>query len=192
MATNAGGGGGGGGEGTAAPISHDGRAYQLQIYPRLAAHPSTCCNLRSVERPVCLCFFNQKKKKKTPICIDIYQYFQQSAEGCDCGISHFRRCHSSGAGPRPSVRPGRGERMRRRRMGAGGCGPACAEVLTVATKSPRATPTKPWLLLFTTGKDHNKPCYILLSDGEREQTRKGQSSFLSFFFFPPLVAIFSG
>lgn len=63
MATNAGGGGGGGGEGTAAPISHDGRAYQLQIYPRLAAHPSTCCNLRSVERPVCLCFFNQKKKK---------------------------------------------------------------------------------------------------------------------------------
>lgn len=123
-----------------------------------------------------------KKKKKNPICIDIYQYFQQSAEGCDCGISHFRRCHSSGAGPRPSVRPGRGERMRRRRMGAGGCGPACAEVLTVATKSPRATPTKPWLLLFTTGKDHNKPCYILLSDGEREQTRKGQSSFLSFFF----------
>ncbi|XP_050933073.1 unconventional myosin-IXb isoform X3 [Lates calcarifer] len=44
MATNAGGGGGGGGP--ANPNDHDGRSYLLQIYPRLAAHPSTCCNLR--------------------------------------------------------------------------------------------------------------------------------------------------
>lgn len=77
MATNAGGGGGGGGEGTAAPISHDGRAYQLQIYPRLAAHPSTCCNLRSVERPVCLCFFNQKKKKKPQYVLTFINIFNR-------------------------------------------------------------------------------------------------------------------
>ncbi|XP_040895558.1 unconventional myosin-IXb isoform X2 [Toxotes jaculatrix] len=44
MATNAGGGGGGGGQ--ANPIDSDGRSYVLQIYPRLAAQPSTCCNLR--------------------------------------------------------------------------------------------------------------------------------------------------
>ncbi|XP_041647067.1 unconventional myosin-IXb isoform X3 [Cheilinus undulatus] len=43
MATTAGGGGGGG---PASPNDHDGRSYLLQIYPRLAAHPSTCCNLR--------------------------------------------------------------------------------------------------------------------------------------------------
>ncbi|XP_039983850.1 unconventional myosin-IXb isoform X2 [Xiphias gladius] len=45
MATNAGG-GGGGGDGPANPNDHDGRSYLLQIYPRLAAQPSTCCNLR--------------------------------------------------------------------------------------------------------------------------------------------------
>ncbi|XP_071343950.1 unconventional myosin-IXb isoform X3 [Trachinotus anak] len=45
MATNAGG-GGGGGDGPANPNDHDGRSYLLQIYPRLAARPSTCCNLR--------------------------------------------------------------------------------------------------------------------------------------------------
>ncbi|XP_030582825.1 unconventional myosin-IXb isoform X3 [Archocentrus centrarchus] len=44
MATNAGGGGGGGG--LASPTDQDGRSYLLQIYPRLAAYPSTCCNLR--------------------------------------------------------------------------------------------------------------------------------------------------
>ncbi|XP_038571796.1 unconventional myosin-IXb isoform X3 [Micropterus salmoides] len=44
MATNAGGGGGGGGP--ASPNNHDGRSYLLQIYPRLAAQPTTCCNLR--------------------------------------------------------------------------------------------------------------------------------------------------
>uniref|UniRef100_A0A3B4T7N4 Myosin IXB n=1 Tax=Seriola dumerili TaxID=41447 RepID=A0A3B4T7N4_SERDU len=44
MATNAGGGGGGGGP--ANPNDHDGRSYMLQIYPRLACQPSTCCNLR--------------------------------------------------------------------------------------------------------------------------------------------------
>ncbi|KAM9357790.1 unconventional myosin-IXb [Symphorus nematophorus] len=44
MATNAGGGGGGGGP--ASPNDHDGRSYLLQIYPRLAAQSSTCCNLR--------------------------------------------------------------------------------------------------------------------------------------------------
>uniref|UniRef100_A0A3P8RR82 Myosin IXB n=1 Tax=Amphiprion percula TaxID=161767 RepID=A0A3P8RR82_AMPPE len=44
MATNAGGGGGGGGP--ASPNDHDGRSYLLQIYPRLPAHPSTCCSLR--------------------------------------------------------------------------------------------------------------------------------------------------
>lgn len=44
MATNAGGGGGGGGP--ASPNDHDGRSYVLQIYPRLAAQSTTCCNLR--------------------------------------------------------------------------------------------------------------------------------------------------
>ncbi|XP_069006624.1 unconventional myosin-IXb isoform X3 [Embiotoca jacksoni] len=44
MATNAGGGGGGGGP--ASPNDNDGRSYLLQIYPRLAAQNSTCCNLR--------------------------------------------------------------------------------------------------------------------------------------------------
>ncbi|XP_044055837.1 unconventional myosin-IXb isoform X2 [Siniperca chuatsi] len=44
MATNAGGGGGGGGP--ASPNDHDGRSYMLQIYPRLAAQSTTCCNLR--------------------------------------------------------------------------------------------------------------------------------------------------
>ncbi|KAG7514951.1 unconventional myosin-IXb isoform X1 [Solea senegalensis] len=44
MATNAGGGKGGGGPDNS--TENDGRSYQLQIYPRLAAHPSTCCNLR--------------------------------------------------------------------------------------------------------------------------------------------------
>ncbi|XP_028258695.1 unconventional myosin-IXb isoform X3 [Parambassis ranga] len=44
MATNAGGGGGGGG--LAGPNDHDGRSYLLQIYPRLSAQSSTCCNLR--------------------------------------------------------------------------------------------------------------------------------------------------
>uniref|UniRef100_A0A671YXU7 Myosin IXB n=1 Tax=Sparus aurata TaxID=8175 RepID=A0A671YXU7_SPAAU len=44
MATNAGGGGGGGGP--ASPNDHDGRSYLLQIYPRLAAQSTTCCNLR--------------------------------------------------------------------------------------------------------------------------------------------------
>ncbi|XP_059196824.1 si:zfos-588f8.1 isoform X3 [Centropristis striata] len=44
MATNAGGGGGGGGP--ASPNDHDGRSYLLQIYPRLAAQSSTCCNIR--------------------------------------------------------------------------------------------------------------------------------------------------
>ncbi|XP_039666987.1 unconventional myosin-IXb isoform X2 [Perca fluviatilis] len=44
MATNAGGGGGGGGP--ACPNDHDGRSYLLQIYPRLAAQSTTCCNLR--------------------------------------------------------------------------------------------------------------------------------------------------
>ncbi|XP_037627252.1 unconventional myosin-IXb isoform X3 [Sebastes umbrosus] len=44
MATNAGGGGGGGGP--ASPNDQDGRSYMLQIYPRLAAQSSTCCNLR--------------------------------------------------------------------------------------------------------------------------------------------------
>ncbi|TMS20778.1 Unconventional myosin-IXb [Larimichthys crocea] len=44
MATNAGGGGGGGG--TASPNDQDGRSYLLQIYPRLAAQSTTCCNLR--------------------------------------------------------------------------------------------------------------------------------------------------
>uniref|UniRef100_A0A3Q1FZV7 Myosin IXB n=1 Tax=Acanthochromis polyacanthus TaxID=80966 RepID=A0A3Q1FZV7_9TELE len=44
MATNAGGGGGGGGP--ASPNDLDGRSYLLQIYPRLPAHPSTCCSLR--------------------------------------------------------------------------------------------------------------------------------------------------
>ncbi|XP_074523656.1 unconventional myosin-IXb isoform X3 [Halichoeres trimaculatus] len=43
-ATNTG--GGGGGSGPASLNDHDGRSYMLQIYPRLAAHPSTCCNLR--------------------------------------------------------------------------------------------------------------------------------------------------
>ncbi|XP_063321783.1 si:zfos-588f8.1 isoform X3 [Pelmatolapia mariae] len=44
MATTAGGGGGGGGQ--ANPVDQDGRSYTLQIYPRLAAYPSTCCNLK--------------------------------------------------------------------------------------------------------------------------------------------------
>uniref|UniRef100_I3J098 Myosin IXB n=1 Tax=Oreochromis niloticus TaxID=8128 RepID=I3J098_ORENI len=44
MATTAGGGGGGGGQ--ASPVDQDGRSYTLQIYPRLAAYPSTCCNLK--------------------------------------------------------------------------------------------------------------------------------------------------
>uniref|UniRef100_A0A7N8YE79 Myosin IXB n=1 Tax=Mastacembelus armatus TaxID=205130 RepID=A0A7N8YE79_9TELE len=44
IAMNTGGGGGGGGP--ANPIDQDDRLYVLQIYPRLAAHPSTCCNLR--------------------------------------------------------------------------------------------------------------------------------------------------
>ncbi|XP_075944090.1 unconventional myosin-IXb isoform X1 [Anarhichas minor] len=45
MATNAGGGGGGGGP--ASPNNdQDGRSYLLQIYPRLAAQSTTCCNLR--------------------------------------------------------------------------------------------------------------------------------------------------
>ncbi|KAM4739642.1 unconventional myosin-IXb isoform 2-T2 [Anableps anableps] len=43
MATNAGGGGGEGGVGCNDP---DDRMYMLQIYPRLAAQSSTCCNLR--------------------------------------------------------------------------------------------------------------------------------------------------
>ncbi|XP_068599993.1 unconventional myosin-IXb [Brachionichthys hirsutus] len=43
MATNAGRGGGGGG--SAIPNDHDGRSYLLQIYPRLAAQSTTCCNL---------------------------------------------------------------------------------------------------------------------------------------------------
>lgn len=50
MATNAGGGGGGGG--TASPNDQDGRSYLLQIYPRLAAQSTTCCNLRWVCRSV--------------------------------------------------------------------------------------------------------------------------------------------
>uniref|UniRef100_UPI0037E7631F unconventional myosin-IXb isoform X3 n=1 Tax=Semicossyphus pulcher TaxID=241346 RepID=UPI0037E7631F len=44
MATNVGGGGGGGGP--ASPNDHDGRSYVLQIYTRLAAQSTTCCNLR--------------------------------------------------------------------------------------------------------------------------------------------------
>ncbi|XP_042372686.1 unconventional myosin-IXb [Plectropomus leopardus] len=44
MATNAGGGGGGGGP--ASPNDHDGRSYLLQIYPRLAAQSTACCNIR--------------------------------------------------------------------------------------------------------------------------------------------------
>nr|XP_019936611.1 PREDICTED: unconventional myosin-IXb isoform X1 [Paralichthys olivaceus] len=44
MATIAG--GGGGGSGPANPNDNDGRSYLLQIYPRLAAHPSTCCSLK--------------------------------------------------------------------------------------------------------------------------------------------------
>ncbi|KAM6922106.1 unconventional myosin-IXb isoform 3-T3 [Xenentodon cancila] len=43
MATNAGGGGGGGSDG---PKDQDRRSYVLQIYPRLAAQSSACCNLR--------------------------------------------------------------------------------------------------------------------------------------------------
>uniref|UniRef100_A0A7N6AI52 Myosin IXB n=1 Tax=Anabas testudineus TaxID=64144 RepID=A0A7N6AI52_ANATE len=44
IATNTGGGGGGGGPGNS--NDHDGRSYLLQIYPRLAAQTSNCCNLR--------------------------------------------------------------------------------------------------------------------------------------------------
>ncbi|XP_060934387.1 si:zfos-588f8.1 [Limanda limanda] len=44
MATIAG--GGGGGNGPANLNDHDDRSYLLQIYPRLNAQPSTCCNLR--------------------------------------------------------------------------------------------------------------------------------------------------
>ncbi|XP_029002610.1 unconventional myosin-IXb isoform X2 [Betta splendens] len=43
-ATNSGGGGGCGGPANSS--DHDGRSYMLQIYPRLAAQTSTCCNLR--------------------------------------------------------------------------------------------------------------------------------------------------
>ena len=46
MATIAG--GGGGGNGPANLNDHDDRSYLLQIYPRLNAQPSTCCNLRWV------------------------------------------------------------------------------------------------------------------------------------------------
>uniref|UniRef100_A0A3Q3X5D9 Uncharacterized protein n=1 Tax=Mola mola TaxID=94237 RepID=A0A3Q3X5D9_MOLML len=44
MATNAAGGGGGGLPDS--PNDQDGRSYLLQIYPRLAAQSTTCCNLR--------------------------------------------------------------------------------------------------------------------------------------------------
>ncbi|XP_035032170.2 unconventional myosin-IXb isoform X2 [Hippoglossus stenolepis] len=44
MATIAG--GGGGGNGPANLNDHDDRSYLLQIYPRLTAQPSNCCNLR--------------------------------------------------------------------------------------------------------------------------------------------------
>ncbi|XP_053285841.1 unconventional myosin-IXb isoform X4 [Pleuronectes platessa] len=44
MATIAG--GGGGGNGPANLNDHDDRSYLIQIYPRLTAQPSTCCNLR--------------------------------------------------------------------------------------------------------------------------------------------------
>lgn len=46
MATSAG--GGTGGVGPASPNDHDARSYMLQIYPRLAAQSTTCCNLRWV------------------------------------------------------------------------------------------------------------------------------------------------
>lgn len=46
MVTNVAGGGGGGG--ASSPNNHDGRSYLLQIYPRLAAQPTSCCNLRLV------------------------------------------------------------------------------------------------------------------------------------------------
>ncbi|XP_011613163.2 unconventional myosin-IXb isoform X2 [Takifugu rubripes] len=38
--------GGGGGGRPASPNNHDGRSYLLQIYPRLAAQPTSCCSLR--------------------------------------------------------------------------------------------------------------------------------------------------
>lgn len=45
MVTNVAGGGGGR---PVSPNSQDGRSYLLQIYPRLAAQPTSCCNLRWV------------------------------------------------------------------------------------------------------------------------------------------------
>lgn len=45
-------GGGTGGVGPASPNNdHDARSYMLQIYPRLAAQSTTCCNLRWVYVP---------------------------------------------------------------------------------------------------------------------------------------------
>lgn len=46
MVTNVAGGGGGGRPGS--PNNHDSRSYLLQIYPRLVAQPTSCCNLRWV------------------------------------------------------------------------------------------------------------------------------------------------
>lgn len=46
MVTNVAGGGGGGRP--ASPNNHDNRSYLLQIYPRLVAQPTSCCNLRLV------------------------------------------------------------------------------------------------------------------------------------------------
>lgn len=40
--------GGGGGGRPASPNNQDGRPYLLQIYPRLVAQPTSCCNLRWV------------------------------------------------------------------------------------------------------------------------------------------------
>ncbi|CAG08020.1 unnamed protein product, partial [Tetraodon nigroviridis] len=44
VVTNVAGGGGGGRPGS--PNNHDSRSYLLQIYPRLVAQPTSCCNLR--------------------------------------------------------------------------------------------------------------------------------------------------
>lgn len=76
----------------------------------------------------------------------------QSAEGCNRSLRDLRRCSGSRAGPWPHVCAGRGEGMRRGGVGARGRRPAGTEVSAVASESPGATPSKPWLLLLTPGR----------------------------------------
>lgn len=120
--------------------------------PRLppAAILSECadlsCSFQTLEIIFLYCFIC----KGNPHWSTIF-FTPQSAEGCNSSLSDLRCCLGTGAGPWPPVCAGRGEGMWWGRVGAGGRRHASSEVSAMASESPGAAPSEPWLLLLTTG-----------------------------------------